>query len=310
MLELRQGAIGLIAGFIARLALVLLASSSFTSPLGAQQWRYRRLESALKATRWQYQIPGIAAAVVEDGRVVWRFSAGNLSTASLHDVASLTKTMASVLVLQEIEAGRLKLTDPVPGLPGAQVKHLLSHTSRPGHDFHYDNVRYHLLTGILERRAGAPFPQLLEQRIFRPAGMDSSRPSRSAAAGVLASIDDLARYASALDSRRLLRDRSKTQMWTPVGPDIPYGLGWFTASRLGEKIAWHYGLDGGSSSLIIKVPGKRISLVVAASSGHLGEEFHQPQPDLFRSRIARAFLDTSFDQFEGLLTAAIPAYRR
>ncbi|MBY0376341.1 MAG: beta-lactamase family protein [Bryobacteraceae bacterium] len=300
MFELRARTIGLI----------VLVAASFSTPVYSQSWRYRRLESALKATRWQYQMPGVAAAVVEDGRVVWRFSSGNLSPDTLHDVASLTKTMASVLVFQEIEAGRLKLTDPVPGLPGVQVKHLLSHTSGPAHEFHYDNARFHLLTSLLERRAGSRFPDLLRHRIFAPAGMDSSRPSLSAAAGVLATLDDLARYAAALDSRQLLRDRSKSLMWTPARPDIPYGLGWFATTRHEQKVAWHYGLDGASSSLIIKVPAKRLSLIVIASSAHLGEEFHQPRPDLFRSRIARAFLDTSFDQFEGLLVSATPALQR
>ena len=99
-------------------------------------------------------------------------------------------------------------------------------------------------------------------------------------------------------------------MWTPARPDIPYGLGWFATSRHGEKVAWHYGLDGPSSSLIIKVPTKKISLIVLANSAHLGEEFHHPLPDLFRSRIARVFLDSSFNQFEGLLVATASAHQR
>ena len=107
--------------------------------------------NSLEELRTRLAIPGLAAAIVIDGEMVWRGEWGNLTTTSLRDVASVTKTMAAVIALQEVERGRLGLQDAVAGLPGVQVRHLLSHTSvgRPGESFRYNNARYGALTAIL-----------------------------------------------------------------------------------------------------------------------------------------------------------------
>ena len=53
------------------------------------------------------------------------------------------------------------------------------------------------------------------------------------------------------------------------GKTLPYGLGWFIQEREGIKITWHYGYWTGMSSLIIRIPGKKLSFVLMANSDML-----------------------------------------
>lgn len=254
--------------------------------------RWDALGDTINQHRQRLHIPGVAAAVVENGRVVWTGSFGNLTPRSPVNVASLTKTMGAVLALQEVEAGRLTLDDTVPNFRYVRVKHLLSHTShgRVGSTFRYDNKRYSLLNTVLSTRAQAPVGALLRQRIFARAGMVNTRPSATVVGGVVSTVEDLARYAAALDSAALLTDASRQRMWTPLKPHLPYALGWFVQTINGETVVWHYGRVAASSSLIVKIPARRLSLVVLANSPALGGAFSLANVAL--SPVGVRFLDT------------------
>lgn len=254
--------------------------------------RWQPLEQTIETHRLRQNIPGVAAAVVEDGRTVWRGSFGNLTTRSRINVASITKTMGAVLAMQEVEQGRLLLDDPAPGLKGVRVKHLLSHTStgkKAGQLFRYDNQRYGRLTNVIEKRAGAPLAELLHARIFERAGMVNTRASDTVVGGVISTVEDLARYAAALDSNKLLQDQTRQRMWTPLTPRLPYGYGWFVQTLNGQKVVWHYGRIAEASSLIVKIPARRLSLVVLANSPALGSAFHLANVAL--SPVGVSFLD-------------------
>jgi hypothetical protein len=103
--------------------------------------------------------------------------------------------------------------------------------------------------------------------------MTRTFPSRSVAGGVVSTAEDLARYAAALDGVKLVAERSKQLMWSPSRPALPYGYGWFVQSHEGRRIAWHYGRIDSSSSLIVKIPSLKLSLVVVANSPALGNAF-------------------------------------
>ena len=239
------------------------------------------------------RIPGVAAANVIDGEMVWRGQWGNLSTTTPREIASITKTMAAVLALQEVEQGHLGLQDLIAGLPGVEVRHLLSHTSvgRPGASFHYNNLRYGALTPIIEHSARQKFAQLLETRIFGPAGMRGTRPAGNSVSGVISHVEDLARYLAALDGDDLLGERQKQWMWMPISPGLPYALGWYSQSYGGHRVVWHYGqLNGYGSSLVIKLPELRANLVVLANSSLLCDTQHLESGDLTRSSVGLSFL--------------------
>lgn len=253
--------------------------------------RWSRLGIDLEHARRALRIDGLAAIVVEDGRIAWRQGFGDLSPCHRLNVASITKTMGAVLALQELDAGRLRLDDRVPGLPNVTVRHILSHTSRPSRKFQYDNQRYGLLTKILERRAGESLPVLLRERVFAPGGLATASPSRSVVGGVRASADDLARYAIALDGDALASPQAKRLMWTRVRANVPYGLGWFVERRDGLTVAWHYGRVSDASSLLVKIPELRLSLVVLANSPALGGVFRMA--NLALSPVGASFLESS-----------------
>lgn len=57
------------------------------------------------------------------------------------------------------------------------------------------------------------------------------------------------------------------------GRNFPYGLGWFVQDRNGVCMLWHYGWWVGSSSIIIKVPERRLTFVLLANSDMLSRKF-------------------------------------
>ncbi len=254
--------------------------------------------NSLNELRTRLAIPGLAAAIVIDGRTVWQGEWGNLTTTSLRDVASVTKTMAAVIALQEVERGRLGLQDAVASLPGVQLRHLLSHTStgRPGETFHYNNLRYGALTAILEKRTGQNFARLLQTRVLAPAGMQGTRPGTNSISGVVSHVEDLARFMAALDGGELLAEREKQWMWMPMGAGLPYALGWYSQSYGGQRVVWHYGqLNGYGSSLVVKIPGLRANLVVLSNSSLLSDAYHLESGDILRSPLGRSFLAAMVD---------------
>jgi CubicO group peptidase (beta-lactamase class C family) len=121
-------------------------------------------------------------------------------------------------------------------------------------------------------------------------------PPRSinAAAGLVSTVRDLARYDAALDDRVLLGEQMQRLTWTPYtlrdGAASPYGLGWFTQRIAGKLIVWHYGLWPSFSSLIIKAPDLRLTAFLLANSNGLNDRFSMAAGDVRVSPFARAFL--------------------
>jgi CubicO group peptidase (beta-lactamase class C family) len=135
-------------------------------------------------------IPGLSVAVSRDGEVVWAHGygvadaeTGREATASTpYRIASLTKPLASAVVLHLAASGALALDDsvaryledPPPWTREVTVRHVLSHTSEgsePGQRYTYSG-RYDILADAAEGAAGQPFPVLLDSLVFGPAGME------------------------------------------------------------------------------------------------------------------------------------------
>lgn len=134
----------------------------------------------------------------------------------------------------------------------------------PGTDFQYSTFGYALLSRLLEGAAGQPFPRVLREQVFAPAGMadtavDTPEPMpgrvafyagaggrytlarridssfRIAGGGLVATPTDLARLGIALQRDDLVSAPGRTALWTPQplldGSANPqgYGLGWRSA---------------------------------------------------------------------------------
>lgn len=118
-----------------------------------------------------------------------------------------------------------------------------------------------------------------------------------AAGGVIATANDLARFDIALARGRLIGDSLRSIMWTPgttpQGTALPYGLGWFIADLDGTRALWHTGLwDGRYSALYLKVPSRRLTLILLANSEGLRWPSQLDEAAIERSPFARALMAT------------------
>jgi CubicO group peptidase (beta-lactamase class C family) len=116
----------------------------------------------------------------------------------------------------------------------------------------------------------------------------------SAAAGLISTVRDLARYDAAIDGNTLVRRESQTLAWTPFvltsRQPSPYGLGWFSQSTTAGRVIWHYGLWPTFSSLILKLPDRGVTLILLANSDGLSARFPLAAGDVTVSPFARAFV--------------------
>jgi CubicO group peptidase (beta-lactamase class C family) len=105
----------------------------------------------------------------------------------------------------------------------------------------------------------------------------------------------VATYSIALDQGQLLKPASLARAFTATkstdGTDLPYGLGWFVTDQSGVKVVWHYGLWTANSALIIKVPDRKLTFVLLASSDRLSKTFRLGTGQLMNSPFARAFVE-------------------
>jgi CubicO group peptidase (beta-lactamase class C family) len=139
------------------------------------------------------------------------------------------------------------------------------------------------------------------QRLAVPYRLDAQRrrtrsdyPARemTAGTGLLTSVRDLATFDSALDDDGvLLSGATKAVMMQRGGANVPTGLGWFVQTYNGRDLVWQFGnVPNGYSSLILKVPERRLTLILLANSDGLSAPFALEQGDVTTSLYARLFL--------------------
>ena len=117
----------------------------------------------------------------------------------------------------------------------------------------------------------------------------------SASGGLVSTVRDLARLDAALDSAVFLRQETLDIAWNPLttarGFVSPMGLGWFVQSHRGERVVWHFGLIGNAySSLVVKLPDRKLTFILLANSDGLSAPFELPSGNVTRSLFATLFL--------------------
>jgi CubicO group peptidase (beta-lactamase class C family) len=159
---------------------------------------------------------------------------------------------------------------------------------------------------------GIPDPSEVEQytaalrRLATPYAVDQrgravvSRYSAQAAtltpsSGLISTVRDFARFDLALRQGVLLSPETLAAAWrAPMGSanqPLPHGLGWFVQAYHGETVVWQFGVgDDASSSLVITVPGRGLTLVLMANSDRLVRPFPLAAGDLTLSPFGRLFL--------------------
>ena len=94
--------------------------------------------------------------------------------------------------------------------------------------------------------------------------------------GMCATVEDVARFAMALQGGVLLgRDsvsRMLTRQKTKDGKPIGYGLGFFLTERDGVKEAWHTGGQQRVSNVLYLQPDRRIAVVLLTNLEGVGPQ--------------------------------------
>jgi CubicO group peptidase (beta-lactamase class C family) len=177
------------------------------------------IEHYLEALRQQAGIPGLSAAVVQDGEIVWERGFGFQNVESRiratpdtpYYVGGLSQSLAAVLLLQCVEQKRFGLDDPVRlyglELPeqAATLRQVLSHSSAAaGSAYQFAPERYAELSRVMEWCAPQPYRKSVAHRILERLAMRDSVPGSDlkdpnvVPEGLFAG-DDLERYARVLD---------------------------------------------------------------------------------------------------------------
>ena len=180
--------IGLMIGLPTSCAAPVTRQEAFTAK------SLEEFEAELDSLRQEMKIPGMSAAVVKDGQLVWAHGFGfadvengvPAAPETPYHLASVTKTFAAVIVMQLMQEGKLSLDDPVSrygvNLPGGDkvlVRHLMSHTSEgtPGERYQYNGARYGQLSQVVQAATGRSLQEWVSERIIQPLGMENTAPS-------------------------------------------------------------------------------------------------------------------------------------
>ncbi|MEV0156569.1 serine hydrolase domain-containing protein [Micromonospora sp. NPDC050686] len=306
----------------------------------------RRIDDLVARTQAEGRAPSLVVGVVRDGTPV------HVSTAGEHPrpdadlqyrLGSISKTMTAVLVMQQRDAGRLALDDPLerhlPGTPvGAlTLRQLLGHAGGlqrepdgpwwerhegadlatlvagltpgkiafpPHRGYHYSNLAYGLLGGVLEAVTGTPWFALLRERLLEPLGLrrttyqatepfargyvvhpfhDTLREEPRTDAGAMApagqlwsTATDLARWAAFLadPDPAVLAPGTLTEMCVPVAiNDLDswrggHGLG-IELYRVGDRVYVGHGgsMPGYVAGLVVHRPTRTAAISFANSYG-------------------------------------------
>lgn len=253
-------------------------------------------------------IPGVAYVVIQDGRVVERVAQGLDSRAPLR-FASVTKAFTAVLLMRAVEAKKISLDDSVSkwlpdfaDRPEIKVRHLAAHVSEgtPGTEYVYGSSRFARLGEILAKVWGTPdYEAALRREVIEPAGLSwYDSPDLGAHAALVSTVEDVGKFAIALQSHKLISKKSIDAMTTPFtsvsGKTLPVGVGFFSQDIGGERIVWSFGQDDPDygSALLLMIPKRKLALVMLANSDELSNPFRLLMGNIRFSPFATAFLDS------------------
>lgn len=191
----------------------------------------------------------------------------------------------------------------------------------PGTKWDYSNLGYLTLGILIHHLTGEFYGDFLQQRIFQPLGMETTRiiseadivPNRAAGyrlvkgelknqewvapainttadGSLYFSVLDLSKWDAALYGDKLLKRSSLEQMWTPAKltngqPNKEgYGFGWFIGERHGHRVIGHDGAWQGFESAIARYVDDHLTVVVLAN-------LEEAEPGEIAEKVAEIYLE-------------------
>lgn len=151
-----------------------------------------------------------------------------------------------------------------------------------------DRERY---AGVLFRLATPYAIDLRKRASATQYGVTTLTPS----SGLVSTVLDFAKFDIALRQGLIVRADTLTAAWrAPAGRDgqpLPHGLGWFVQTYRGERVVWQYGVGQGSSSLVVTLPSKGLTMILFANSDRLVKPFPLADGDISVSPFAQLFFN-------------------
>jgi CubicO group peptidase (beta-lactamase class C family) len=205
----------------------------------------------------------------------------------------------------------------------------------PGSEYRYNGGRFAELDRVIHGGSGRTFGELLVEQILQPLQLNHTAPNPrngafyltdldrdafmaemaagytlqgsqvyrmnqptyfGAAAGLVASAEDMATFSLAIDAGAFLQPETWDSVFTPAvsntGETLAYGLGWFIQYYEGAKLEWHYGYWDTNSSLIVRAPEKGLTYVVLGNTNMLSRPYGLGlDNNVMRSDVARLFVE-------------------
>lgn len=165
---------------------------------------------------------------------------------------------------------------------------------------------------ILCEQYGIDYPEIVGN-LAKPYLLDSlanltngSYPNYfGASAGLVSSVTDMARYAVLMDNYKFLKKETRRLTYIPAisihGDTLPYSMGWFVNWFNGQKIVWHYGFWDCNSSMFIRIPEKKLSLIILTNTDKLSEPFPELENgNIFASPVAVEFCKLFLSDFKDI----------
>jgi CubicO group peptidase (beta-lactamase class C family) len=272
---------------------------------------------------------------------------------------SMGKQFTATAIMMLVEDGKISLDDPLnkyfPDSPApwkqVTIRELLSHTAgftdypksfdmrrdyteaqmlkivqaiplayAPGTSWSYSNLGYLTLGILIHKVTGEFYGDFLQERIFRPLGMNTTRiiseadivPNRAAGyrlvkgalknqewvsptvnttadGSLYFSIMDLAKWDAALYGEGLLKQSSLEKMWTIAKlkngkPNSGhYGFGWFIENKKGDNVVEHEGQWQGFETMISRYRDDKLTVVVLTN-------LDSAAPGAIADRVAEIYL--------------------
>lgn len=171
-----------------------------------------RLEKDIPKWMQEASVPGLTAAMIRNGKIVWshHFGISNADTKkpvtdeTIFEAASLSKIVTAYTAMKLIDAGKLNLDTPLNKYLGNNydvgddkrinlitARHVLTHSagfpnwrprnsallpinSTPGEKFSYSGEGFVYLSRVMEHITGLKFEDLVKKEVFVPLGMNNS----------------------------------------------------------------------------------------------------------------------------------------
>ncbi len=168
----------------------------------------------------------------------------------------------------------------------------------PNRRFMYSNTGYCLLASITEKVSGKPFPQFMEEQVFKPLGMNHTRVFTDEASvsmlqvakgysggrrqygasyqdgvvgdkNVYSTAEDLFKWDRALYTNRVVSQATLEEAFTPASPELKvqnYGYGWrLRTTSGGDPIIFHGGWWHGYKSYFMRNRKDQSTVIVLSN---------------------------------------------